>query len=47
LDCRSARLYRVRFASSRFALTIIEIQPTWRGNEYFMVGDQIVIVDRA
>jgi hypothetical protein len=26
-------------------LTIIEIQPTWRGYEYFMVGDQIVIVD--
>jgi len=25
--------------------TIIEIQPTWRGYEYFMVGDQIVIVD--
>jgi hypothetical protein len=25
--------------------TIIEIQPTWRGCEYFMVGDQIVIVD--
>jgi len=26
-------------------LTIIEIQPTWRGYDYFMVGDQIVIVD--
>ena len=25
--------------------TIIEIQPMWRGYEYFMVGDQIVIVD--
>jgi hypothetical protein len=25
--------------------TIIEIQPTWRGYEYFKVGDQIVIVD--
>ena len=25
--------------------TIVEIQPTWRGYEYFMVGDQIVIVD--
>jgi Protein of unknown function (DUF1236) len=24
---------------------IIEIEPTWRGFEYFMVGDQIVIVD--
>jgi hypothetical protein len=24
---------------------IIEIEPTWRGYEYFMVGDQIVIVD--
>jgi len=24
---------------------IIEYQPTWRGYEYFMVGDQIVIVD--
>jgi hypothetical protein len=26
-------------------LTIIEIQPAWRGYQYFMVGDQIVIVD--
>ena len=25
--------------------TIIEIQPAWRGYEYFMVGDQIVIVN--
>jgi hypothetical protein len=25
--------------------TIIEIQPTWRGDEYFRVGNQIVIVD--
>jgi hypothetical protein len=25
--------------------TIIELQPTWRGYEYFLVGDQIVIVD--
>jgi len=24
---------------------IVEIQPAWRGYEYFMVGDQIVIVD--
>jgi hypothetical protein len=25
--------------------TIVNIEPTWRGNEYFEVGDQIVIVD--
>jgi hypothetical protein len=25
--------------------TIIEINPAWRGYEYFMVGDQIVVVD--
>jgi len=25
--------------------TIIEIQPAWRGYEYFMVGNQVVIVD--
>jgi hypothetical protein len=25
--------------------TIIEIQPSWRGFEYFLVGDQIVIVN--
>ena len=25
--------------------TIVDIEPTWRGNEYFEVGDQIVIVD--
>jgi uncharacterized protein DUF1236 len=24
---------------------IVEIEPSWRGYEYFMVGDQIVIVD--
>jgi hypothetical protein len=24
---------------------IVEIQPAWRGYEYFMVGDQVVIVD--
>jgi len=32
----------------RFAIlprTIVEIEPSWRGYEYFMVGDQIVIVD--
>jgi uncharacterized protein DUF1236 len=27
--------------------TIVEIQPTWRGFEYFLVGDEIVIVDPA
>jgi Protein of unknown function (DUF1236) len=25
--------------------TIVEIEPAWRGFEYFMIGDQIVIVD--
>ena len=25
--------------------TIVEIQPSWRGYEYFLVGDQIVIVN--
>ncbi|MGZ8323966.1 MAG: DUF1236 domain-containing protein [Rhodoplanes sp.] len=25
--------------------TIVEIYPAWRGYEYFMVGDQVVIVD--
>ena len=25
--------------------TIVEIRPAWRGYEYFMVGDQLVIVD--
>ena len=32
----------------RFAVlpqTIIEIEPEWRGFEYFMIGDQMVIVD--
>ena len=24
---------------------IVQIEPRWRGYEYFMVGDQIVIVD--
>jgi Protein of unknown function (DUF1236) len=27
--------------------TIIEIEPSWRGFEYFLVGDQIVVVDPA
>jgi hypothetical protein len=25
--------------------TIVEIQPAWRGYEYFLVGDEIVIVN--
>jgi hypothetical protein len=25
--------------------TIVDIEPTWRGNDYFQVGNQIVIVD--
>jgi hypothetical protein len=33
----------VRFAA--LPRTIVEIEPTWRGYEYFMVGDQIVIVN--
>jgi hypothetical protein len=27
--------------------TIVEIEPTWRGFEYFLVGDEIVVVDPA
>jgi hypothetical protein len=27
--------------------TIIEIEPSWRGFEYFLVGDEIVVVDPA
>jgi hypothetical protein len=27
--------------------TIVEIQPAWRGFEYFLVGDEIVVVDPA
>jgi hypothetical protein len=33
----------VRFAA--VPRTIVEIEPTWRGFEYFMIGDQMVIVD--
>jgi hypothetical protein len=33
----------VRFAA--LPRTIVEIEPEWRGFEYFMIGDQIVIVD--
>jgi hypothetical protein len=33
----------VRFAA--LPRTIVEIQPAWRGFEYFMIGDQIVVVD--
>jgi hypothetical protein len=29
----------------RLPATVIEIQPAWRGFEYFLVGDQIVVVD--
>ena len=25
---------------------LIEIHPAWRGHQYFVVGDQIIIVDR-
>jgi hypothetical protein len=37
-----------RTGSVRFAAlpsTIVEIEPEWRGYEYFLVGDRIVIVD--
>jgi hypothetical protein len=33
----------VRFAA--LPQTILEIEPAWRGYDYFMVGDEIVIVD--
>jgi hypothetical protein len=33
----------VRFAA--LPRTIVEIEPEWRGFEYFMIGDQMVIVD--
>jgi Protein of unknown function (DUF1236) len=33
----------VRFAT--LPRTIVEIEPAWRGFEYFVVGDEIVIVD--
>jgi hypothetical protein len=33
----------VRFAP--LPRTIVEIQPSWRGYEYFLVGDEIVVVD--
>jgi len=33
----------VRFAA--LPRTIVEIEPAWRGYQYFMIGDQIVIVD--
>jgi hypothetical protein len=33
----------VRFAA--LPRTILEIEPAWRGFEYFMIGDQIVVVD--
>ena len=26
--------------------TLIEIHPQWRGHMYFVVGDEIIIVDR-
>jgi hypothetical protein len=33
----------VRFAA--LPETVVEIEPTWRGFEFFLVGDEIVIVD--
>ena len=33
----------VRFAAH--PRTIVEIEPEWRDFEYFMIGDQMVIVD--
>jgi hypothetical protein len=32
---------------ARLPSTIITIEPSWRGYEYFLVGDQIVVVDPA
>jgi hypothetical protein len=28
------------------APTLVEIHPEWRGHMYFVVGDEIIIVDR-
>lgn len=36
---------KVKFAP--LPSTIVEIEPKWRGYEYFLVGDQIVVVDPA
>ena len=37
-----------RMANIDFPISVgNEIQPAWRGYEYFVVGDQVVIVDPA
>ncbi len=36
---------KVKFAP--LPSTIVEIEPSWRGYEYFLVGDEIVVVDPA
>jgi len=36
---------KVKFAP--IPTTIVEIEPSWRGFEYFLVGDQLVVVDPA
>jgi len=38
---------RDRVKLARLPSTILEIEPSWRGFEYFLVGDQIVVVDPA
>jgi hypothetical protein len=40
-----ARVPRDKVKLARVPSTIVEIQPAWRDFEYFLVGDQIVIVN--
>ena len=41
----SAPWCRAASASSRVPPTLVEIHPAWRGYMYFVVGDELVIVE--
>src|SRR5216683_2628148 len=36
---------RIRIRPLPLPATIVEIEPQWRGYEYFLVGDEVVVVD--
>jgi hypothetical protein len=36
---------RIHFQPLPLPPTIVEIEPEWRGYDYFLVGDEVVVVD--
>ena len=44
---RSVRPYRETSGASPLPATVIEVYPAWRGYEFILVEDEILIIDPA